>query len=273
VKKTGQCQVNAGFMILIITTALAVGYLWSVKKQFMDTQQNIFESTMTVAEMAIAHPSALAVFTKHNIDYCCGGHRSLEEACVRVGLNPENIKEEILRAPVQQSSVPPRVEQWSAGLLADYIVQNHHEYVRKAVPELEALLEKVCNAHGEDNIELLNIQQDFTDLSEDLLSHMNKEEMALFPAIRRLAAQQDGDHPLADSLRTPIDAMEHEHDLVGELMKSIRKASNNYTVPPYACPTYRVTYQKLREFDEDLMTHVHLENNILFKKAIGTAAN
>lgn len=236
-------------------------------KSHMNTQANIFESpNLTVAELAISHPSAMTVFTKYNIDYCCGGNRSLEDACIRVGLNPEKIKQEIMNSPAQQSSVPPRVEQWSASLLADYIVQNHHAYVKNVIPEIEALLEKVCRAHGDDNIELLTIRQDFADLAEELLNHMIKEEAALFPAIKRLTSQTEANPLLADSLQTPINVMEQEHTVAGDLMKSIRKASDNYTVPEYACPTYRATYQRLREFDEDLMTHVHLENNVLFRK-------
>lgn len=234
----------------------------------MSTYSNtISDSSPTVAELAISQPGALSVFTKYNIDYCCGGNRSLEEACLRVGLNPENIKQEILNAPTQSNTIPTRAEQWSAAFLADYIVQNHHEYVKNAIPELEALLEKVCNAHGDGNIELMNIQQDFRDLSEELLNHMNKEEYALFPAIKRLEANNDPDHPLVDTLKAPIEVMEHEHVSAGDLMKSIRKLSNNYQVPEYACPTYKATYQRLKEFDNDLMTHVHLENNILFRKA------
>lgn len=238
------------------------------KRKNMSTYTNVFENpSVTVAELAVAHPGALSVFTKYNIDYCCGGNRSLEEACTRVGLNPEKIRQEILSAPTQDSGIPMRAEQWSASLLADYIVQNHHQYVRNAIPEISALLEKVCAAHGEDNIELLNIQQDFSDLADELLNHMGKEEIALFPAIKRLEAHNGSGHPLEDTLQAPITMMEKEHVVAGDLMKSIRSLSNNYTVPDYACPTYRVTYQKLREFDNDLMTHVHLENNILFRKA------
>ena len=234
----------------------------------MNTFQNSQDSAeITVAELAISHPAALSVFTKYNIDYCCGGNRSLEEACIRIGLNPDKIREEILNAPAGQSPIPIRAEQWSAALLADYIVENHHAYVKRAVPEIAALLEKVCAAHGEDSIELLNIQQDFSDLADELLNHMNKEEMALFPAIKRLEAHHEPDHPLVDSLQGPITMMEHEHVIAGDLMKSIRSLSRNYTAPEFACPTYRVTYQKLKEFDDDLMTHVHLENNILFRKA------
>lgn len=232
----------------------------------MSTYEDITDS-MTVAEMAVAHPAALSVFNRHNIDYCCGGNRNLEDACIRIGLNPEKIRQEILDAPSGNSGIPVRAEQWSASLLADYIVQNHHAYVRNVIPEIEALLEKVCAAHGEDSIELLNIQQDFSDLAEELLSHMEKEEVALFPAIKRLEAQSTPNHPLADQLRAPITMMEHEHVIAGDLIKSIRSLSHNYTVPEFACPTYRVTYQKLKEFDNDLMAHVHLENNILFRKA------
>jgi len=238
------------------------------KQTTMNTNLNTLDSTeMTVAELAISHPAALSVFTKYNIDYCCGGNRSLEEACVRIGLNPDKVKEEIFNSPALASSIPMRADQWSAGLLADYIVQNHHEYVKAAIPVIEGLLEKVCAAHGNDNIELLNIQQDFNDLAEELLNHMGKEELALFPAIKRLEAQKSNDNPLFDTLEAPISMMEHEHVIAGDLMKSIRGLSNNYTVPEFACPTYRVTYQKLKEFDNDLMTHVHLENNILFRKA------
>ena len=153
----------------------------------MSTYSNTIDGkSQTVAELAVSHPAALSVFTKYKIDYCCGGDRSLEDACLRVGLNPEKIRAEIFSSPAQQSSVPMRAEQWSASLLADYIVQNHHNYVRRAIPEIEALLEKVCAAHGGDSIELLNIQQDFSDLAEELLSHMEKEEVALFPALKRL---------------------------------------------------------------------------------------
>ncbi len=229
-------------------------------------QNTLDHSNATVAELAVSHPAALSVFNKYHIDFCCGGDRSLDEACIRVGLNPEKIRYEIFNAPTQQSSIPARIESWGVPLLADYIVQNHHAYVRMAIPELTALLEKVCAAHGEDNIELLNIQQDFLDLADELLSHMDKEEMALFPALKRLDAQRGDDHPLAENVKAPIAMMEHEHTVAGDLMKSIRNLSHNYTTPEFACPTYRVTFQKLKDFDDDLMTHVHLENNILFKK-------
>lgn len=234
----------------------------------MSINQTLGGTDMTVAELAVAHPAALAVFNRYNIDFCCGGNRSLEDACHRIGLDPEKIRREIFETPVWQTSAPPRVETWSASLLSDYIVQNHHAYVKAAIPEITVLLEKVCAAHGDDNVELLSIQQDFLDLADELLNHMNKEEMVLFPALKKLEARKGEDHPLASTLKSPIAMMEHEHAIAGDLMKSIRNLSRQYTVPEFACPTYRITYQKLKEFDNDLMLHVHLENNILFKRAL-----
>jgi regulator of cell morphogenesis and NO signaling len=223
-------------------------------------------NALTVAQMAIAHPGALAVFTKYNIDYCCGGHRSLEEACHRVGLDPDKIRTEIHQTSPAESGQQLRPESWSSGFLVDFIVQNHHSFVRNAIPELEVLLEKVCDRHGKDTPELLKIRECFFDLSEELTSHMDKEEIALFPAIKRLDSQQSENHPIERIIQAPITAMEDEHQAAGDLVKQIRLLSNNYTPPDFACPTFQVTYQKLKEFDNDLMRHIHLENNILFER-------
>ncbi|RAW02550.1 iron-sulfur cluster repair di-iron protein [Pseudochryseolinea flava] len=220
----------------------------------------------TVAQLAISHPGALAVFTKYNIDYCCGGNRSLEDACRRIGLAPEKIKAEIIQQSQGEINDAVHPQHWRSSFLADYIIENHHHYVKRAIPEIQAFLDKVCDAHGNDCLALLQIREHFLDLSEDLTSHMKKEELVLFPAIKRLEAQQHLDHPLADSIQAPIEAMEHDHVAAGELIKQIRTLSNNYTPPDFACPTFKITYQKLHEFDNDLMKHVHLENNILFAR-------
>jgi regulator of cell morphogenesis and NO signaling len=223
----------------------------------------------TVAQLAISHPGALVVFTKYNIDYCCGGHRSIEDACRRIGLDSEKIKAEILQSSASGTSQAIRPENWSSSLLVDYIVQNHHVYVKRAIPEIQAFLDKVCDAHGNDCIELLVIRENFLDLAEELTSHMEKEERVLFPAIKRLEAQNAMDLPLVSTLHIPVGAMEHEHAIAGDLVKQIRASSNNYTPPDFACPTFRITYKKLQEFDNDLMRHIHLENNILFERIKG----
>jgi regulator of cell morphogenesis and NO signaling len=233
----------------------------------MNTQPDTVQGNQpTVAQLAVSHPGALAVFTKYNIDYCCGGHRPLDEACKRKGLDPEKIMDEIFKSQSNGPSEALRLESWGSSLLVDFIVQNHHSYVKNAIPEILPLLDKVCDAHGGDSPHLLAIRQDFQDLAEELSSHMHKEEFVLFPAIKRLEAQEYGNVPLSITIQSPIAAMEHEHTLAGDLIKSIRAHSDNYTVPEFACPTYRVTYAKLKEFDDDLMMHIHLENNILFER-------
>ena len=232
----------------------------------MNTQQTTITPAQTVAEMAVSMPGALSVFSKHNIDYCCGGHRSLGEACMRLGLNPEKIMSEIHGSPGLQLNHTLRFKNWSSSLLIDYIVENHHAYIKKAIPDIQFFLDKVCSAHGDEDIQLLSIRQDFQDLAEELTSHMNKEEFVLFPAIKRLETNEYGNLPLTITLRSPLQAMEDEHEIAGELIKSIRNLSNNYTTPGYACPTYWIAYQKLQEFDADLIMHIHLENNILFER-------
>jgi regulator of cell morphogenesis and NO signaling len=221
---------------------------------------------LTVAQLAITHPGALTVFTKYNIDFCCGGHRSLDEACHRIDLDPEKIRTEIQQTTSTDFIQTLRFDNWSSILLVDFIVENHHAFVRNAIPEVELLLEKVCDRHGNDSLELLQIREAFRDLSEELMSHMEKEENILFPAIKRLEAESLENNPIGRIIQAPIVAMEDEHEVAGDLVKQIRQLSGNYTPPDFACPTFQVTYQRLKEFDNDLMRHIHLENNILFER-------
>jgi regulator of cell morphogenesis and NO signaling len=232
----------------------------------MNDTTNMQLDTMTVAQIAVEHPEALQVFNKYDIDYCCGGERNFKDACVRIGLEPAKISQEISQLSAGTFSTPFRIDSWSSSLLVDYIIQNHHAYVRKAIPEIQALLAKVVDAHGADDRELPHIQKDFSDLAEELLEHMHKEEYILFPAIKRLEQGRDLEHLLALTIQVPIGSMEHEHESAGKILKAIRSRSNNYTPPDFACPTFRITYKKLEEFERDLMTHIHLENNILFER-------
>lgn len=228
------------------------------------TTNAIGEDGITVAELAISHPGALAVFTKYNMDYCCGGQRSLKEACHRLGLDPKKIRAEIYDAPQHASGIHFHPETWSSALLIDYIVENHHAYVLKAIPELELLLDRVCERHGDERRELPEIRENFYELATELVSHLRKEESILFPAIKTLEREMEEGTPLY--LDTPVAAMEHEHATAGDLIKQIRSLTNNYTPPEFACTTFKITFQRLQEFDNDLMQHIHLENNILFRR-------
>jgi regulator of cell morphogenesis and NO signaling len=156
--------------------------------------------------------------------------------------------------------------------LADYIVQTHHGYVNQAIPQILPLAQKVAEEHGSKHTELVIIQGLFRQISNEMLLHMKKEELVLFPYIKELTlAESDGktvDRPVFGSIKSPISVMETEHETVGILMRRLTKLSNGYTPPDDACDTFRILYEKLKEFDADLLLHVHLENNILHPKAI-----
>lgn len=224
------------------------------------TIQELAESS--VADIAIQYPHALAIFYKHNIDFCCGGKRLFKEACERKGLNSSVIWDEIVHFKAVENLNPVRFETWGNSFLVDFIIQNHHAYVKEAVPQLRELLDKVCSVHGDDHIELPEIRDDFNDLANELLTHMNKEETFLFPAIKNREQREFSYVPLDG----PISVMEEEHEIAGDLMKSIRQLTKHYAIPRDACPTLQLTFKKLEEFDHDLMQHVHLENNVLFER-------
>lgn len=212
---------------------------------------------MSVADVALKYPNALKVFNRYHVDYCCGGNQPLEEACKRAGADYETIWREITEA--DSTIKGPDFNRWSPSLLVDYILEHHHVYVKEAIPLLGELLDKLCDVHGRNHPELFDIRKKFTLLSDELIQHMHKEERVLFPAIKAGASAQ---LPLDGPLRV----MMNEHEAAGNLIKEIRGLTGNFTLPDDVCTTYRLTFRKLEDFDNDLMQHVHLENNILFRK-------
>jgi regulator of cell morphogenesis and NO signaling len=232
-----------------------------------------FEKTQTVREIAILHPGAVRVFENFGIDYCCGGRRSLQEACERANVAFQTLITELESAPKEPTL--PEQRQWTNVPLADlvaYIVDRHHSYVRNESPRLRTLLQKVVGRHGEAHPELKSIQELFGALSEELFVHMMKEEQVLFPYIARMesAARGEGRMPFGcfGSVQLPISRMLADHDDAGELLAKIRELSSAYQAPENACPSYRGLFHSLEEFERDLHRHVHLENNILFPHAV-----
>ncbi|HEV8515117.1 MAG TPA: iron-sulfur cluster repair di-iron protein [Cyclobacteriaceae bacterium] len=230
------------------------------------TEQNLEMATASVAEIALHFPQSIAVFNQHNIDYCCNGKKSFVQVCTKANLQPQIVWEEIQQKQRDASGDNLlHFEIWDISLLIDFIVQHHHKYVRESIPQLESLLNKVCTKHGADQPQLLAIRKDFYELAEELLGHLPKEEGILFPAIKRLVNNKDsGDL----NLSSPVSVMEHEHEIAGKLMKSIRSLSDDYTPHANACLSFQMTYKLLQEFENDLMQHIHLENNILFPKTL-----
>lgn len=226
----------------------------------------LISPNMTVAQIAVEKPEALHVFDKYRIDYCCGGDREFRYACTNAGLDPEKVFDEISQAPSGTPSIRTRVQSWTNSLLVDYIVQNHHSYVRSSIPEIQALLCKVVEVHGKEKVELNSILEAFNKLADELVHHMHKEEFVLFPAIKQLEEGVELKNPVAVTIEAPLNSIEDEHESAGRSIKAIRTLSGNYTTPQYACPTFKITYKMLEEFDRDLMTHIHLENNVLFER-------
>jgi regulator of cell morphogenesis and NO signaling len=224
----------------------------------------------TVREIVIENPSASRVFEAAGIDYCCGGNKPLAEACERANVRADNVLEQLERAA--NGDVPQK--DWAtarASELITHVVDQHHGYIRRETPRVNALLDKVAARHGQSHPEVLLIAQLFRELTDELGTHMSKEENVLFPFIERL---EKGDHPgAAPFVSYPIARMITEHEDAGALVAEIRGRANGFEPPADACPTFRALYSALHEFERDLHLHVHLENNILFPAAEKLEAN
>ncbi len=230
------------------------------------------ESQSTIREIVRKDHRAAAVFEKYSIDFCCGGNKTLGEACAQKGIDPALINRELEQAEATGETDNFRPGEWDLDTLAGFIVNNHHRYVRGMLPTLQAHLAKLVSVHGARHPELLSIADRFQSVAEELTGHMQKEEGVLFPYISSLAAaSRNGGpamRPMFGTVRRPIQMMENEHASSGDSLSFIRKTSNGFAPPPDACETYRVTYRELEDFERDLHRHIHLENNILFPGAI-----
>ncbi|RIW17214.1 iron-sulfur cluster repair di-iron protein [Algoriphagus lacus] len=209
------------------------------------------------------------VFTELGIDFCCKGGVKLSEACEMRGLNTEKVIEELLQ--VFQTGDSTNYLGMGMGELVDYILKIHHKYVEDTIPALKFYLEKINRVHGERHPELEEIKTLFFDAADALTVHMKKEEFILFPYIKAMEESLKSDFHLSaphfGHIDNPILLMEEEHDTEGERFRRISTLSNKYTPPADACQTYRVAFAMLEEFENDLHTHIHLENNILFPVA------
>ena len=228
-------------------------------------------TTQTVREIASENPAAVRVFEKYGIEYCCGGQVPLAEACAAKGVNIDEVIASL------ESAVPavPGEKDWAKESLADlatYIVNTHHAYVNREVPRLNELAAKVVGRHGDTRSELAEIQAKLGELGEEMITHQGKEEVVLFPYIGKLErfAAGNGSKPrnCFGTIANPIAMMTKDHDVAGNLIAEIRKLSGGYTPPEGACPTFHAFYAGLSELERDLHRHVHLENNILFPRAL-----
>jgi regulator of cell morphogenesis and NO signaling len=232
-------------------------------------------SSLSLAQIVNNNHHAASVFEKYHLDFCCKGKRSLEQACSEQQLSVCRVTEDLENVFTKDNNgTGVDFEKMNLTQLADYIVQTHHAYVKNEMPQIHAYLQKVSSKHGERHPELYRIFQAFNAVKEEMEGHMKKEELVLFPRIKEMQKLIDNENANFQLnityLQSPITVMEQEHDHAGNLLNDIRILSNDYTPPQDACTTYRLSLAALKAFEMDLHQHVHLENNILFPKAIET---
>ena len=212
-----------------------------------------------------------AVFSQHGIDFCCRGGRSLEEVCRKNGLDQATMEHELRQAMDRNNDTNEDYRNWTMGRLIEHIERVHHRYVESRSITLLQFLDKLCKVHGTRHAELFAIQREFEACAQAMAVHMKKEELVLFPFINQLERSELHGTTLPTpgfgTVDGPISMMEHDHDAEGERFRRIADLSAGYTNPPDGCTTYGTAYAMLREFEEDLHRHIHLENNILFPRA------
>jgi regulator of cell morphogenesis and NO signaling len=230
-------------------------------------------STKTIREIALEAPATTRVFEKFKIDYCCGGNRSIADACSATGIDPSKLFDGIDQAISAQEarSQPAPPEQLGPADLAGYIVATHHVFTTEEIERLTPLMAKVVMRHVDRHPELFDLLNVFTALTESLVPHMRKEEYVLFPYIEELEQAAIMDRlpaaPQFGSVKNPIRMMMAEHDADGDRLRKMRAITNDYALPEGACPTFTALYAGLVELERDLHRHIHLENNVLFPAA------
>lgn len=217
--------------------------------------------TKTIAEIVSDDISTASIFKKYKLDFCCGGGKTVEDACKKENINVDDVVNDLLNNTSKKEAPNLNFKDWSAEFLADYIVYVHHTYIKQNLSIISEFADKVANVHGQHEPKTIEIAQLFSTISSELTSHMGKEEFILFPAIKAKA-----DNPNFEFEEKTLSLIKEEHEEVGTMIKKIQELSSDFTPPEWACNTFKALYFKLEEFTNDLYQHIHLENNILFPK-------
>jgi regulator of cell morphogenesis and NO signaling len=235
------------------------------------TEEGIY-GQLTLSQIVTKNFRAAGIFEKYSLDFCCKGNKLFSDACIEKNLNEAEILSEIQNTEAAADNSSLRAVEWDLDFLVDYIINNHHKYVRNSIPLISAHAEKVASKHGDNHPETIEINKIFLRVSKDLKQHLMKEEEILFPFIKYLVKTDRqklrAERSYFGTILNPVNMMEAEHRSAGESMFQIRKLTDNFNPPDDACTTYRTYFKELKEFEGDLHKHVHLENYILFPKAI-----
>jgi regulator of cell morphogenesis and NO signaling len=228
-------------------------------------------SQSTLRSIALEQPATIRVFERFHLDYCCGGNRPLAEACAQKGIAAETV----LAALAEATAAPEPARDFTYATpteLIRHIVSTHHAYVRNELPRLLPMAERCAVKHGPAHPEVIQVERQLRQLGNDLLNHLSKEEMILFPYIEALEQSRNSNapapHACFPTIESPIQAMLNEHEAAGALLEEMRAETTNFAPPQGACPTLVGLYDGVEAFERDLHRHVHLENNLLFPLAI-----
>jgi regulator of cell morphogenesis and NO signaling len=227
----------------------------------------MIDTTTCVRDFAVKHPKTLRVFEKHGIDYCCGGGDTLAKAATDNAVDFDALLGDLRDAINQPPAAEGPERDWTGATLAelaDYIVEKHHSLMKAEVPRLDLYMQAVVRAHGPRHGDmLLPLERNFQTLKTEVEAHLKSEEQQGFPGIKRLNGSGAGEE-LAAWIRQTIS----EHEALGALLADTRKVTSNYALPADACPTFTALYAGLQAVERDLHRHIHLENNILFPRAL-----
>ncbi|HWR44897.1 iron-sulfur cluster repair di-iron protein [Sporomusa sp.] len=230
---------------------------------------NLLTGNQKVGDIVASLPEAITVFKKYNIDFCCGGHKTLSEAVKQQGVEEKAVLTELSNLSTSSSERHVHLDWRTAPLteLVNHIIDTHHTFIKKEFPIINELTEKIMSVHGSSHKELVRVDHLFRLLRKDLEAHLETEEKILFPLI--LEYDKSPSQQKFEKMLTVINELENEHELAGNILKELRQITNQYTAPPEGCTSYRMAYRKLEEMEDDIFRHIHLENNILHPRIAG----
>jgi regulator of cell morphogenesis and NO signaling len=223
-------------------------------------------NSMTVGEIVAKDFRAATLFKEAGIDFCCGGKKGFSESCSEKGIDPKLLEEKIISLESVPDSSLHNFNEWDPGFLCDYIINTHHKYVLKTLPELVFYTSKLAEVHGERHVELKEIADLFLQVNNELLQHLESEEQVFFPSVKEFMAS--GSQLSKETILSEIRHLSSEHEFAGGAIDRINGMTNGYIVPSDGCNTYIVAFKMLQSFEDDLHIHVHLENNVLFPKLL-----
>lgn len=240
---------------------------WDIR---IKIQQNI-DNSETIGEITRKDWRKAAIFKKYGIDFCCGGKKTVKEACQEKGIDFAKVERELQQTSNNAGGGYTNFDEWNLDFLADYITNTHHNYVKKNSPEIRNYAAKVARVHGGNHPELIEMNELFIKVADEMSEHMVEEDTILFPWVKQIFRAKNENSAYetkGNEFGKLIDKTEAEHDAVGRKMERIRELSSNYTLPSDACASYTLLFKMLEDYENDLFTHIHLENNILFHKAV-----